>query len=110
MHSTDRLYQLYAEHYRRLEDGFSHVRHWYGATDLTAAGIKKLSPDEFVAELRRLEATPELLRNWLLRILHRQNYDEDEIGQKLRSVLQNVTPIKPPHFCQNEPATAAGTR
>ena len=99
MHSTDRLYQLYDGHYRRLEGGFSLVRHWYGAADLAAAGIKRLSPDEFVAELRRLEATPELLRNWLLRILQKQNYDEDEIGQELRSVLRNATPIKPPHFC-----------
>jgi hypothetical protein len=64
MHSTDRLDQLYDEHYRRLEDGFSCVRHWYGATDLAAAEIKKLSPDEFVAELRRLEATPEDVDAW----------------------------------------------
>ena len=41
MHATDQLYGLYIEHYGRLEEEFSHVRHWYGATDLAAAGIKE---------------------------------------------------------------------
>ncbi len=76
MQATDRLYQLYLEHYRRLEQDFAHVQHWYAAADLTAVGIKKLDQQEFEAELKRLEATPHQLQNWLLRILRGQQYDD----------------------------------
>lgn len=98
MHSTDRLYRFYAEHYHRLEQDFSQVRPWYGAADLAMAGVTKLSQEEFVEQVRSMATTPDLLLNWLLRILRDQDYDEDEIEQELNSILPKASCVNSPHF------------